>query len=401
MEKALEGVKVLELSLLITIPLAGECLAACGATVIKVESSARADPGRNYVPNAEKKPGLNRCGFFAAFNANKYSISLNLNHPKSKEIAVKLVSWADIVLENFSPGVAEKWGLDYENLSQIKPEIIMIRASSQGQTGPHAHHSGIGTMLQGLSGFTHLTGWPDRVPIGVSTAYTDFMGPYYTVMAAIGALLYRQRTGKGQLLDLSQYECGLSFLIPSLLEYTANGKVPERKGNLCPYAAPHGVYRCRGEDRWCAIGVFSDEEWKALSRLIGQPWAEDPYFTTLLGRKEREKELDKLIEAWTMTFTPEEVMMKLQDAGVRAGLVEDGRDLHLDKQLSYRQHFHHLNHPEMGVCAYDALSFRFSKTPAQLSPAPCLGEHNELVYSKILGLSDEEFTQLLVEGVFE
>ena len=401
MKNALEGVNVLELSLLITIPLAGECLAACGATVVKVETSVRPDPGRAYVPNAERKPGLNRCGFFAAFNANKYSISLNLNHPKATEIAMKLVSWADIVLENFSPGVVEKWGLDYDTLSRVKPELIMIRASSQGQRGPHAYHSGIGTMLQALSGFTHLTGWPDRVPVGVSTAYTDFMGPWYTVSAAIGSLLYRQRTGKGQYLDLSQYEAGISFLIPAILEYTANGVVPRREGNRSPHGAPHGVYRCKGEDRWCAIGVFSDDEWKALSRVIGQPWAEAPSLTTFSGRKDHEEELDRLMETWTMNFPPEEVMKKLQEAGIRAGLVEDGRDLHSDRQLAHRHHFHYLNHPEMGVCAYDAPSFRFSKTPIQPSPAPCLGEHNEHVYTQLLGLSDEEFTQYLMEGVFE
>lgn len=401
MVTALQGVKVLEFSILITVPLAGELFASCGATVVKVESSVRPDLGRAYVPNANKTPGINRCGFFAAFNGSKYGVSLNLKHPRAKEIALKLISWADIVIENFSPGVMEKWELSYDNLSRVKPELIMIQASTQGQTGPHARHVSIGTMLQGLSGFTHLTGWPDRPPAGVSSAYTDFMGPYYIVIAALGALLYRKRTGKGQYLDLSQYEAGLSFLIPTILEYTANGGVPERDGNRCNYAAPHGVYRCKGEDRWCAIGVFSDDEWKALSLVIGQPWAKDPRFATLLGRKENEEELNKLIESWTINFDPEEVMMRLQKAGVRAGFVEDGRDMHSDPQLLHRSHFQHLNHPEMGVCAYDAPSFRLSKTPPHLGPAPCLGEHNEIVYTQILGLSDEEFAQLLVEGVFE
>lgn len=402
-EQALQGVKVADFSWVITGPLATKYLADHGATVVRVESKSKLDLARAYIPYAGGIPGVNRCAFFAAYNSNKYSITLNLNHSEGIEIARRLIAWADLVIENFMPETMEGWGLGYEELKKIKPDIIMIRASMQGQTGPYASQPGFGTMMQASAGFTRLVGWQDRPPAGTAIPYTDFIAPWYIVIAALGALDYRGRTGKGQCIDLSQLEAAISFLSPAILDYTVNRRVQDPMGNCCPYAAPHGAYRCKGEDRWCAIAVFNDEEWKALVQVMGNPeWSQQTRFATLLGRKENEEELDRLVEEWTINYPPEEVMQVLQEAGVAAGLVENGKDLHQDPQLKHRHHFWLLKHPEMGVTAYDGPSFRLSETPAELNrAAPCLGEHTEYVCREILGMSDEEFVALLAEGVLE
>jgi len=297
----------------------------------------------------------------------------------------------------------QKWGLDYEELKKIRPDIVMISLSNQGQTGPHARHPGIGYQLTALAGFGHITGWPDRGPAVPYGAYTDYIAPRFAAAALIAALDYRRRTGMGQYLDLSQYEAAIHFLSPLVLDFTANGHIAQRAGNRCSYAAPHGAYQCRGEDRWCAIAVFTDEEWQGFGHALGNPeWTDDPKFANLRGRKENEDELDSLVSQWTCDLTAEEVMTRMQEAGVPSGVVATCQDLFEDPQLEYRHHFWWLEHPEIGRHAYSGTAFRLSKTPAKgRTAAPCLGEHNEYVYTKILGMSDQEFLELLAEGVFE
>lgn len=401
--QALEGIKVLDFTWVIAGPTATKYLADHGATVVKVESRNRLDMARAYVPYVGGIPGVNRCAFFAAYNSNKYSINLNLNHPRGREVVHKLVGWADIVIENYRPQTLERWSLGYEELRKLNPQIILIRASLQGQTGPHALQPGLGTIMQASAGFTYLVGWPDRPPVGTSIPFTDFVAPWYMVVAALAALDYRKRTGKGQYIDLSQLEASLSFLSPAILDYVVNGRVQQPLGNRCPYTAPHGAFRCQGEDRWCTIAVFTDQEWQACCRVMGNPpWTQDPRFVTLLGRKENEDELERLLEEWTINYSPEEVMTRMQEEGVAAGLVENGKDLHEDPQLKHRHHFWFLPHPEMGMTVNDGPSFRLSDTPAELSrAAPCLGEHTELVCREMLEMSDEEFVELLADGVFE
>ena len=273
----------------------------------------------------------------------------------------------------------------------------------QGQTGPRAKNPGFGGAFQSQAGFTELIGWPDREPVIINIAFTDQVVPWYAAIVAIAALEYREKTGKGLYLDIGQYESGLNFLMPAILDYTVNGRVWTRAGNRHPHACPHGVYRCQGDERWVAIAVFSDEEWQAFAKAIGQPaWTITPKFSTLLARKENEDELDRLVEVWTSSHTAEDAMRIMQESRVPAGIVESNKDLHEDPQLAHRNHFVRLNHPEIGLSAYDAPSFRLSKTPAELKlPAPCLGEHTAYVCTEILGMSDEEFLQLSEEGAFE
>jgi crotonobetainyl-CoA:carnitine CoA-transferase CaiB-like acyl-CoA transferase len=403
MGKPLEGVKVVEFSWVIAGPQVSRCLADFGATVIKVESNTYPDLIRTTPPYKDGIPGVNRSGYFSNFNCNKYGVSLNLNHPKGVDIAKRLISWADIVVENFAPGRMRKWGLNYEELVKIKPEIIMISLAIQGQTGPHAHHPGFAFNAEALAGFYHLTGWADRMPSLAQGFYGDVLTPRLGLCAVLAALDYRRRTGKGQYLDISQFEVAGYFLAPLLLDYFVNGREAHRMGNRSLLAAPHGVYPCLGEDRWCALSVCSDEEWQGLCRAMGDPqWCKEPKFATPLSRKANEEELDKLISSWTKNFPPEELMLLLQKEGVAAGVVSTNRDLSNDPQLRHRDAVWYLHHPEMGLHGYDNWSFELSLTPAEgKMPAPCLGEHNEYVYTQILGLSQEEFITLLNEGVFD
>lgn len=402
-KQALEGIKVLDFSWVLAAPMITKQLGMHGATVIKVESSVHPDLLRVYTPMAGNIRGVNRCAAFSAYNNDKFSITLNLRKPKAMEIVKKLVAWCDIVVENFSPGTMEERGLGWEELKKINPDIIMLRVSMQGQTGPRAKNPGFGGAFQSQVGFTELIGWPDREPVIINIAFTDQVVPWYGAIIAIAALEYREKTGRGLYLDIGQYESGLNFLMPAILDYTVNRRVWTRVGNRHPYACPHGVYRCQGDERWVAIAVFSDEEWQAFTQAIGQPqWTKSPKFSTLLARKQNEDELDRLVEAWSLNHTAEDVMRMMQESGVPAGVVESNKDLHEDPQLAHRNHFVRLNHPEMGLSAYDAPSFHLSKTPAELKlPAPCLGEHTAYVCTEILGMSDEEFLQLSEEGVFE
>jgi len=370
--------------------------------VVKVEHPGSLDFVRDYPPFQGGIPGLNRSGLFATTNDGKYSIILNLNHPRAREVVEMLVRWADVVVENFSAGVMERWHLGYENLKEMKRDIIMIRASLLGQTGPYARQPGFGTMLQAYGGFMSGMQWGDGAPAGSSSPWTDYCGAGFTAIAILSALDYKMKHHKGVYIDLSQLEASQQFLIPSLLDCEANGRGMKPRGNRHAFACPHGAYPCRGEDRWCLIAVFTDEEWEKLKMAMGRPaWAEDPNFLTFLGRKYNEDVLDRLIGAWTIQFEPEEIMRQLQKRGVPAGMVTDGEDLHTDPQLQDRQHHVVLDHPEMGPASSDAPPFRLSSTPHGMErPAPCIGQHTEQICRQFLGMSEERFAELRAEGLF-
>ncbi len=403
MRKALEDIKIADFTWYVAGPFCTRYLADYGAQVIKVETSKFIDGVRPYPPYKDNIPGVNRGGYFHNYNSNKMGVTLNLRHPKGREIARKIIMWSDIVAESFNPGVMQGLGLGYDEIQKMKPEIIMISLSSKGQTGPQARLPAVGLHLAALSGFINITGWPDRDPSLLYGAYTDSIAGRFAAASIMAALAQRQRTGKGQYIDLAQSEAGLQFLVPPLLDCAANGRVLNRDGNRHPAAAPHGAYRCRGEDRWCAIAVFKEEEWMALRRVMGHPsWGGYPRFATLAGRKRNEDELNRLVEQWTMNHTAEEVMRLLQEAGVSAGILEKAEDLHRDPQLAARHHFWTLKHEEIGDSTYDGMGSILSETPVELNrAAPVLGQDNYEVYTKILGLSDEEFIDLMQQGVFE
>ncbi len=398
----LAGIKVADFSGNATVPLATKVLGSYGAQVVKIEGRNRADLQRLSPPYKDGIAGVNRSGQFNEWNTSKLSVAVNLAHPKGVALAKRFVAWADFVVENFAGGVMERMGLGYEELKKIKPDTIMLSSCVYGQTGPYATLPGFGQHLTAASGFDHITGWPDREPIGVQF-YTDFVAPHYNTVVLLAALDYRRRTGKGQYIDMSQYESGIHFVAPLALDYFVNKRVANRMGNRCDYAAPHGAYCCRGEDRWCAITAFTDEEWASLCRIIGNPaWTIDPRFTTLPARKENEEELDRLLAEWTINYPPEEVMTLMQGAGVAAGVLETGEDLmEHDPQLRHRGYFQEIDHPEMGKYFAQGPGFQLSKSPSELRPAPSLGEHNEYALRELLGMSDEEIAELVIEEVLE
>ena len=400
---ALQGLKILDFSWYISGPVATRFLSNYGATVIKVESEANPEEIRTSPPFKDNVPGLNRSVPYAALNTDKFGITLNLRHPRAVEVVKKLVAWADVVVEAFTVGTTKKLGIDYDQLKKLKPDSIMVSHTGQGQTGPFADQPIWGFQSQALCSITGVVGWPDRKPVGTPTAYPDYPGCWATAIAIMAALQYRHRTGKGLHIDVSQLEATLSLLRPALLDYTVNKRDWPRRGNSSSRAAPHGAFRCRGEERWCAIAVFTDSHWRSFCKAIGEPeWTGRPQFATLPERKRNEQELNKLVEEWTIDFTAEEVMSKMQVAGVPAGIVQNGKDLlEFDQQLKHRGHFRTVIHSEIGELTAEAPPFRLSETPCELrSGGPCLGEHTEHVCTKILGMSDEEFLELMGEGVF-
>ena len=303
----------------------------------------------------------------------------------------------------FTTGTLERLGLGYEDLRKVNPDIIMFSCNTFGRTSPLSAFPSTGIQITGLTGFSGVTGWPDRGAIALGY-YTDFIVPHFNFTAVLAALDYRRRTGKGQLLDLSHIETGFYFTAPLILDYVINKRLGERQGNRAPNAAPHGVYRCQGDDRWCAIAVSTDEAWAAFCKVIGNPaWTREPKFATLLGRKKNEDELNRLVEEWTVNHPAQEVMSLMIAAGVSAGVVQNGEEVFNDPQLKHYQYQRMLYYPGMEKDYPSVLPFgRLSKTPVEARrPSPMLGEHNEYVCTQLLGMSDEEFVQLMAEGVFE
>ena len=397
-----EGLKVADFSWVAAAPWITQWLAEYGAEVIKVESTTRPDATRYSGPFKDNRRGIDRSCQFLVFNGGKKSITLNLNHPDGREIARRLVAWADVVVESFSPGKMKKWGLGYGALREINPHLIMLSSSMLGATGPHAAQPGLGLQLTSLAGFTYLTGWPDRDPLYIWGAYTDVLASRLGGAVLLAALDHRRRTGKGCDIDVSQFEGGLQFISPLILEYQAIGNLGQRMGNRSPVASPHGVFPCQGKDRWVAISIFDESEWQTFCEAIGHPeWSQDPRFTTFERRKKNEGELEKQIADWTIQFVPEEVMNRLQKAGIRSGAVQDCSDLYRDPQINHRKHFVPVVHPEVGEYDYFCSGFRLEKIPPVIHYAPCIGEHNKWVYQQLIGMSGEELATYLNSGALK
>jgi len=399
--KVFEGIKVAEFAWVAVGPQSSRYLADHGATVVRIESHTNFELLRGAGPFPGNKPGLNGSMFFGKHNANKYGASLNLNHPKGQELAWRFINWADIVTEAFRPGTMKKWGLDYESVSKVRPDIVYLSTSMQGQSGPFSQYAGTGSMISCVAGFGEISGWPDRMPSPPYGAYSDYFCQRFNSTTLIAALEYRRRTGKGQWIEQSQLEVSLHFQAPLIMDYVVNGRTAGRYGNRLLYAAPHGVYPCEGNDRWVAIAVFNDKQWQSFCKAIGNPgWVREPKFNTLIGRKKNEDELDNLIAEWTSNHTAEQVETIMQDAGICANMVEKSSDLFEDPQLKHRQFYVRLNHPEIGSPAYEQQAdYILSKTPREITmPSPCLGEHNEYVYKELLGMTDDEIADRIADG---
>ena len=403
-QRPLDGVNVLDFCWVAVGPMTTKYLGEYGATVVRVESAKRPGTLRSAAPFRDGVAGINRSGYFASYNANKMGITVDMRHPRARELMLRLAGWAHIVTENFTPGTMEGWGLGFEELRVVNPSLVMFSASMMGRGGPMERQPGFGPVLSSLVGLTNVTGWPDRTPVNPYGAYTDFIVPRFAVAAILAALDHSRRTGEGRHLDLSQLETSMHFLAPLMLDYTANGREQGRQGNRDPGDAPHGVYPCEGVDRWLALACRTEGQWQTLLAVAepeGGPLHADA-FATLLGRKAKEDELDHLLAQWTSQHDQRDLMRRLQEAGVPAGMVNDPRDLFEDPQLQHRQHFRWLDHPEIGPYATDRSEFNLSLTPGSLdTPAPLLGQHTEHFLREVIGLSEEEYRSLDTDGVLE
>jgi crotonobetainyl-CoA:carnitine CoA-transferase CaiB-like acyl-CoA transferase len=394
--RPLEGIRVADFTWVWAGPFCTLQLAHLGAEVIRIETATRPCITRLLPPWPDNKPGINRSGYFNQYNQGKRSLTLNLKQPEAIEIAKKLVAKSDIVTENFAGGVMERLGFGYEVLRQIKPDIIMISLSGYGATGPEKEHISYGPAQVPMSGLSSLTGYKGWRPMHVGISYGDPNGGLHGAFAVLCALMYRARTGKGQFIDLSQWETSTAMVAEGLLDYSMNGTQPERDGNRDPYMSPHGVFRSAGEDRWVSLAVRNDGEWQRFCGVLGQPHlVTDPRFATLSARKQHEDELEAVVTAWTTSRAPEEATAQLQAAGIPAAPSMSNKDLATDPHLNSRSIFVSLDHPEVGKQQHVGIPWQLSKTPLSVQrPAPLVGADTEYVLREILGYSAEEVSTL-------
>ncbi len=324
-----------------------------------------------------------------------------MSQPRAREIFLRLLPWADVVTESFTPKTLRNWGLDYEHLSALKPELVMLSTCMQGQTGPHRDYPGFGNLMAALSGFYYIAGYSEEELCPPYGAYTDFIAPRFAACALMAALDYKRRTGKGQYIDMAQYEAALHNLAPAITDYFATGRVLGPEGNQSERYAPHGAYRCADEDgheRWIAIAVANDDEWIVLLKMLGgRP---ESRFASVAARIKDAGSVDALIGELTRDRNADELTVALQAAGVSAYPVQNCMDLHRDENLEAFGFWHWLDHAHMGPSPYEGLEHRLSRTPGELrSPAPTLGQHNEEVLGGMLGLSAAEIEQLKQDKV--
>ncbi len=397
----LDGIRVADFCWAWAGPYGALQLAHLGAEVIRIESTTRMCPSRQIPPWAENERGVNRAGYFNQYNQGKRSVTLNLKKPEGITLAKQLVTKSDIAIENFAAGIMDKMGLGYEVLRAIKPDIIMIALSGYGASGPEKAYVSYGPPQVALSGMSSLTGYQDGPPMQAGFSYGDPNGGVHGTFAIMCALLHRAKTGEGQYIDLSQREACAMLLPEALMEYTMNGTQPPRLGNRDPYMAPHGVFCCRGEDRWVSIAVRNDEEWRRMCAVMGRTeLATDPRFAVLAARKENEDTLEEIITAWTQERSADEVTRSLQQVGIAAYPSLDGKDMLANPQVAARGFFVELEHPEVGKRRHLGIPWKMSRTPCEVRrPAPCLGQDTDYVLGDILGLSREDISSLRAKEV--
>jgi len=412
-ELPLNGIRIIDHGVVYTGTGATTILADMGAQVIRVESIGRfpsmtrgfvARPPEGldvYFGYPDNEPGekpWDRWYQLHATSRNKLGLALEIDKPQGQDVYKKLVSVSDVIMENFSQGTMDRLGLGYEVLKEVKPDIIMISASGLGKEGPYKGYSAFGSNLDAITGMMALRGYPneDIMMKDPAPVWSDNVAAGTVAFAALTALHYRNNSGKGQFIDLSQAETFLPHMGEIVLDYTMNGRLREAIGNDDNSMAPHGCYRCKGDDKWVTIAVSSDEEWQGFCRALGNPeWTKQPEFSGTLSRWKHRDELNKLVGEWTLLYDPYEVMHILQGEGVPSGPVIGPVDAYSDPHLEDRGFFEEVTHREAGTHRYPGMFSKFSGTPLNIRiPAPCLGEHNDYVLGDILGLSKEEINRL-------
>lgn len=398
----LEGVVVVDFSWVVAGPWCTQFLGLMGAEVIKIESSVHTDVNRRLPPAADGMLGTERSGLWQGLNLNKKSVTLNLKQPEAQKLALELVSRADVVVENFSYGQLEKFGLTYERFREVRPDIIMVSSAGLGRTGPYQRYVTFGPPLTAYTGLASVTGQeggrPER---GIGGIWCDHQSGLTSLFALLAALEHRERSGEGQFIEYSMAETVMSQLPEAFLEYGCDGTVPGPKGNADSASCPHGIYRARGQDRWVAVAVQDDEAWRALKAVVyGPSWWGDRSLETASGRLARRRELDSELETWTRERDAFEVAAALQAAGVSAGAVLNIRDLMDDPGLAARGFWLEQDHPEVGKRTLAGIGWTADfLRPLPVRHAPLLGEHNWEIFVDRLGIAPERLAELVSEGV--
>ena len=398
-EAALAGIRVLDLSWVVAGPAVGRVLADYGAEVIRVESATRLDTSRFMGPFHGGTPGPESSALYGDVNAGKLGLTLDLKTEAARDVVRDLVRRSDVVIESFSPGVMERWGLGYQQLRSLNQGVVMLRTSLLGQNGPHGTLAGYGNIGAALSGFHSLIGWLDRPPFGPYGPYSDYVAPRFGLVAVLAALDRRLDTGEGCCIDLAQAEAAAHFLAPQIADYRASGRVAERAGNRDPAMAPHGVYPT-ADGSWVAIAVRDDREGRALAGCMEAPGlAADGRYATAADRLARAGELDETVAAWTGLRKAADVEALLQAHGIPAHEAISSATAIRDRQFVARGHFVELDHPIHGRTAVQASRFQLSETPARVDrAAPTLGQDTDQVLRQILGYDDARVERLRAIG---
>ena len=409
---ALERLRILDLTQIAAGPYATLLLGFMGAEIIKVESCSRMDINRGqarptpetYRSYPQGIPGerpWNRAAHHIHRNGNKLSLTLDLASPRGKELFIQLAATCDALIENYRASVLDRLGLGYLVLSAVNPQLVYVKISSQGATGPEKDYGSLGSTLEQTAGLASITGYGDGRPLMTNETYPDPVVGILAVGALMAALRRRRQTGKGTFVDLSQREVTVTLLGEAVVDYSHSGRVAAPIGNGHPLMVPHGVYPCQGDDTWVALAVGSDDEWRGLCRAIGQPdLAEDARFATPPVRRRNQPALDRVLSAWTRTRVHYHAMHILQAHGVPAGAVLKGGEIIADPHLEARLFWDAVDHPEAGRYRQATTPWRLSRHPrCATRPAPGLGEHNHYVLGELLGLSAQEIATLEAQGI--
>ncbi|HUO04369.1 MAG TPA: CoA transferase [Candidatus Binataceae bacterium] len=391
----LEGIRILDFTWVVAGPVATRLLGDHGAEVVKVER-------KHPPPLGNRKLGL-QCDL----HRDKLSVAINMQHPRGIDLARRLAAMSDVVMDNFSARVMRNWGMDYQSLSAVKPDIICISMSGLGHTGPKSSYVSYGPTLQALSGYTMLMTEPDGTPAGYGYSYADMCGGYTGALAALIALYHRERTGRGQFIDLAQFEAVTAVIGPALMDISVNGRTQSPPGYNSQEgpSAPHGVYKCKADgtddDRWLAISVRTEAEWRRFVEAIGSPvWTGDPKFRTLYLRMQNHADLDAHVSQWTTSQRAEDAMMSLQKMKVAAGLVENGVDMCAhDPQFAARGFWPEVANSRGGSTNVTGIPFKLSSSSGRVRTiGPEVGENFDYVMGELLGIGKAERDALIAEG---
>jgi crotonobetainyl-CoA:carnitine CoA-transferase CaiB-like acyl-CoA transferase len=394
MVKVLEGLRVLDFTRVIAGTYCTMYMADLGAEIFKVEI-----PGFGEVMRVQPPVKNGESGFFITLNRGKKSISLNLKNEKAKKIIYQMVEKVDVVVENFKPGVMNKLGFDYESFKKINPKIIYGSISGYGQTGPLSDLPSYDLCIQAMCGLMSMNGYPDKPPLRIGNSITDYMSGVLMVVAILGAMRYRDRSGEGQYIDLSMYDAGMTMLENSVSRYNLTGEIGGLIGSHHPSASPHNVYKTA--DGFVTIIIIEDNSWKKLARIIGRPeLADDPKFSKIVERLSRVEEVDDIVESWSKTKTSAEIMEIFKEEGLACGTVQDVEVVSKHPHSQAREMLVEVQQPQMGPVKIPGCPINFSKTPVKItSPAPLCGEHTKEIICDFLGYSEEEYNQLVEEEV--